>query len=197
MMMMMTMIRNRDTVAATPLNNSSLPVLSKNISMGAPFTLPPSVFHSPPHLLFRSFSPPLFLIRPRSFASLRSSSPSRKTGKIGTFPRRKLFQKASKLALKAKGERERDEKKEKWARRIRRRGTKVERGEGNRCVVERDIFFFFFPFRPAFVSPESTRQVARPPLLPVSLATSDEKRQRFLLVLRSTCSSSPPSQIKR
>lgn len=152
MMMMMTMIRNRDTVAATPLNNSSLPVLSKNISMGAPFTLPPSVFHPPPHLLFRSFSPPLFLIRPRSFASLRSSSPSRKTGKIGTFPRRKLFQKASKLALKAKGERERDEKKEKWARRIRRRRTKVERGEGNRCVVERDIFFLFvlplFPRNP-------------------------------------------------
>lgn len=192
---MMTMIRNRDTVAATPLNNSSLPVLSKNISMGAllrslhRYSIPlhtssdpfPLRYSSSVHVASRAFDPPLL------------------PGKLGKLVRfhEGSFQKASKLALKAKGERERDEKKEKWARRIRRRGTKVERGEGNRCVVERDIFFFFFPFRPAFVSPESTRQVARPPLLPVSLATSDEKRQRFLLVLRSTCSSSPPSQIKR
>lgn len=191
MMMMMTMIRNRDTVAATPLNNSSLPVLSKNISMGAPFTLPPSVFHPPPHLLFRSFSPPLFLIRPRSFASLRSSSPSRKTGKIGTFPRRKLFQKVGVKSERGEGE---GRKKGKVGAENSKAGNKGRKGGGKslRCRKRH-----FFPFRPAFVSPESTRQVARPPLLPVSLATSDEKRQRFLLVLRSTCSSSPPSQIKR
>lgn len=159
MMMMMTMIRNRDTVAATPLNNSSLPVLSKNISMGAPFTLPPSVFHPPPHLLFRSFSPPLFLIRPRSFASLRSSSPSRKTGKIGTFPRRKLS-KSFQVGVKSKRGEGEGRKKGKVGAENSKAGNKGRKGGGKslRCRKRH-----FFPFRPAFVSPESTRQVARPP----------------------------------
>lgn len=189
---MMTMIRNRDTVAATPLNNSSLPVLSKNISMGAPFTLPPSVFHPPPHLLFRSFSPPLFLIRPRSFASLRSSSPSRKTGKIGTFPRRKLFQKVGVKSERGEGE---GRKKGKVGAENSKAGNKGRKGGGKslRCRKRH-----FFPFRPAFVSPESTRQVARPPpFFPFLSPRVTRNAKGFSSCFVPLAPPPPPSQIKR
>ena len=145
MMMMMTMIRNRDTVATTPLNNSSLPVLSKNISMGPPFTLPPSVFRSsPPHL--RSFSLLFLVRRPTTF--LREPSILlffQENWENWYVSTKEAFEKLASWREKGRGE-----KREKSARRIRRRGTKVERGEGNRCVVERDIFFFFLLVLPLF-----------------------------------------------
>lgn len=137
-MMMMTMIRNRDTVATTPLNNSSLPVLSKNISMGPPFTLPPSVFRSSPHTSdpFPCYSSSVD--RPRSFASLRSFSSSRKTGKIGTFPRRKLSESLQVGVKRGEG------KKGKSRRGEFEGGEQRSKGGREIAALSKETFFSFF-----------------------------------------------------
>lgn len=158
------MIRNRDTVAITPLNNSSLPVLSKNISMGAPFppfTLPPNRYSTPPWILFPSYSPTAFLREPSILLFFQENW---ENWYVSTGGRRRSF-KASKLAWEAKGEGEKKKRKS-------RRGEFEVGGEGNKgrkgeiAALSKETFFSFSFFRPAFVSPESTRQVAPlPPFL--------------------------------